>query len=81
MMDLIKVTWLDSWNDTAHLALDQIADFSPFERCNVGFLVKGDDEKVIMTSGLIQNALEQKVFADGIAVIPRAMIKEIKVID
>jgi hypothetical protein len=77
----VKVTWLDAWGDDAHLEEEAAVNLIPIERQNIGLLIKGDSDKVILTSGLIYNLFAGKTFIDGIMVIPRGMIKEIKVYD
>ena len=47
----------------------------------MGFLMKGDDEKVIVTQGVIINLFAGKTFMDGIVVIPREMVKAMKVLN
>ena len=78
---LVEVTWLDAWGDQAHLEEDAVINLAPIERRNVGFLMKGDDEKVIVTQGVIINLFAGKTFMDGIVVIPREMVKEMKVLN
>lgn len=72
----VEVTWLDAWGDNAHLEEDAVVDLAPVERQNIGFLVKGDSDKIILTSGVIHNLFAGKTFVDGVMVIPRGMIKD-----
>ena len=72
---------MDAWGDQAHLEEDAVINLAPIERRNVGFLMKGDDEKVIVTQGVIINLFAGKTFMDGIVVIPREMVKEMKVLN
>ena len=78
---LVEVTWLDAWGDDAHLIEEAVINLAPVERRNVGFLMKSDDDKVILTQGIISNLFAGKTFMDGIVVIPRGMIKAIKVLN
>ena len=78
---LVEVTWLDAWGDDAHLEEEAVINLAPVERRNVGFLMKSDDDKVILTQGIISNLFAGKTFMDGIVVIPRGMIKAIRVRD
>ena len=75
---LVEVTWLDAWGDDAHLEEEAVTNFAPVERRNVGFLMRGDETKVIITQGIINNLFAGKTFMDGIVVIPRGMITAIK---
>ena len=77
----VEITWLDAWSDEARLELDAANDVNLLESHNVGYLLKGDDEKVIITQGTINNLFHGKMFMDGFVVIPRGMIKEIKVLN
>ena len=78
---IVEITWLDAWDDTAYLEEAATENLAPIERRNVGYLIKGDADKVIITSGVINNLYAGKVFIDGVIVIPRSMITEIKVIN
>ena len=75
---LVEVIWLDAWSDEAHLEEDAVINLAPIERRNVGFLMNGDEAKVIITQGIISNLFAGKIFMDGIVVIPRGMITAIK---
>ena len=75
----VKIIWIDAWGDDAHLELGAVANFIPIERANKGFLIRGDEDKVIITQGTIDNLYAGKTFVDGFVVIPRGMVKSIKV--
>ena len=78
---LVEIIWLDSWGDIAHLEVGAADHLAPIKRWDVGYLVKEDDEKVVITRGFIDNQFADKLFMDGIAVIPRGMIKDIRILN
>ena len=78
---LVEVTWLDAWSDEAHLEEGALVGLAPIDRRNVGFLMRDDEAKVIITQGIINNLFAGKTFMDGIVVIPRGMIKAIRVLN
>ena len=75
--EIVEIIWIDAWSDEAHLKIEAIADFNPITRQNVGLLIENTGERVVITSGLIQNVFPGETLIDGILVIPRGMIKEI----
>jgi len=77
----VEVIWLDAWSDEARLELGAVTNIELIESHNVGYLIKGDDEKIILTQGTINNLFHDKMFMDGFVVIPRGMIKTIKVLN
>lgn len=77
----VEIIWEDSWSDTAQLEIDAVGDYTPAERKDVGYLIKRDKDRVIITSGFINNLYAGKVFTDGIKVFPMSMVKKIRGID
>ena len=70
--------WQDAWADDAQLELDAVLDLVPALRVNKGFVVKEDDKVVILTQGTVDKGLTGKTLVDGVVVIPKTMITEIK---
>ena len=80
-MAKVEITWLDAWSDEAHLEMDAPTNLAAVERQNIGYLIKDDEDKVIITQGTINNFFHEKVFVDGFVIIPRGVIQRVKVLD
>lgn len=71
----VKVIWLDSWSDMEYLEVDAANHVTAAIRENVGYLLRVDQEVLVLTSGIIDNLFKGKTRADGIQVIPTCMVK------
>ena len=78
---LVEITWIDAWGDDAHFEIDALTNLVPVERYNAGFLIMEDENKVIITPGLVNNLFQGKLLVDGFMVIPWGMIKQIRILD
>ena len=76
-MKIVKVIWFDAWGDDAQLVVDAVTDFEPIERRNVGYLIKDDEDKIILTQGIVENPYLEGLRIDGCVVIPKGMIKPV----
>jgi uncharacterized protein YacL len=77
----VEIIWLDAWSDEARLEVDALTNLTLTECHNTGYLIKGDEDKVIITQGTINNLFHGKTFVDGFVIIPQGMIKEIRMLD
>jgi len=77
----VELTWLDAWGDPAHVSEEALRGLIPAERFNCGFLIVETPEWIVITQGFIDKLFEGKRFVDGFQLIPRGMIKELRVVD
>lgn len=80
-LKIVEVIWLDAWGDDAHIELDAGGNLISAKRHNVGYLIKGDDKVIIITQGIIDNLFQGKTFTDGVMLIPRGMIEDIRILN
>jgi len=73
----VEIVWVDALHDEAHLDLEEMANFNVAHRQSIGYIVRSDEEKLVLTHGLSDNDIDGKVFIEGIFVIPWRMIEEI----
>jgi hypothetical protein len=83
----VEVIWLDAALEHGELTLKEIEEFHPIPRRNVGYLVRGDENEVIIAGGLTERT---KITTDGDTdtkdtfesslAVPRGMVKEIKIL-
>jgi len=76
----VEIIWVDSWSDDAILKPDVVNGIVPATRYNVGYLVKEDEEMVIIAPGLINNLYVGDRQMSGFWLIPKSMIKEIRML-
>ena len=76
----VEIIWIDAVGDTSHLQFSAVDNLKAEIRANIGFLVKEDEEKVIISPGIWDDDLIQEQFIDGYLLIPRQMIKEIRML-
>jgi hypothetical protein len=71
----VKIIWEDAWSDTAYLLADAAEHVSPAIRENIGYLLRNDNEVVVLTSGTVSNLFKGQTMIDGLHVIPKAVVK------
>ena len=83
----VEIIWIDAVSDTSYLKFNAVDNLKAEVRVNIGFLIKEDEEKVIISSGIwaidsleADDSFIQERFIDGYFLIPRQMIKAIKVL-
>ena len=77
----IEIIWADAWSDDAILKVEAANDLISSERGTLGYLVKEDADAIIISIGYVDNLYLGDRMMGGFWVIPRTMIKEIKVLD
>jgi len=77
----IEIIWADAWSDDAILKVEAANDLISSERGTLGYLVKEDADAIIISIGYVDNLYLGDRMMGGFWVIPRTMIKEIRVLD
>jgi len=77
----VEVIWDDAWSDSEQRDIEAIGDIVPVERRDVGYLIKSDKSQIIITSGVLTNLYEGKIFIDGVKVFPRSIVRKVRGID
>ena len=75
---IVEVIWLDAMSTNDHLPLSVAESITPMERRSVGYLIKSDEDCVIITYGFITDFLEGKTACDQALVIPKGMIIKVE---
>lgn len=76
----VEVTWEDAWHDSEEITLEIVQNLHPITRRNVGYLLKGFDNEVVLAAGVIEKIPEGVDSFCDIEIIPRGIVKSIKVI-
>jgi len=72
-MKKVEVFWVDAVMEDGYLNFGGASALLPIERSNVGYLVRDDERKVVICSGLVG---EDKL--DDTFVIPKGVVTSIK---
>ena len=76
----VEVTWLDAWHETGELTLVAALDLRPMVRQSIGYLLKMNEDEIVMAGGIIAKILGgEDTFCD-ISVTPRSIVKGIVVL-
>ena len=79
-MHIVEVIWFDAVKEEAHIKIESATQLTSLLRKNVGYVVKETDEEITLTWGIIQNLYHDETALDGGFLIPRCMIKDIKIL-
>lgn len=74
---LVEVTWLDAWSDEVFFDQEMVDVLIPAIRKSSGYLLRNDDEVVVLTGELIDNSFVGKQRRQGLRLIPKPMVQEI----
>jgi hypothetical protein len=84
---IIELIWIDAALENGELTPKEIEELHPIPRRNVGYLVRGNENEVIISGGLTERTkiaadgdIEAKDTFDSNLAVPRGMIKEIKIL-
>ncbi len=78
-MKIVMVEWIDAACEThGQLSLEAVEALTPLSRRNVGYLVREDKDKIVLSFGDIADKDHQCSAYDVSLVIPRGTIKSIK---
>ena len=74
---LVEVTWLDSWSDEVFFEQEMVDVLIPAIRKSSGYLLRDDDEVVVLTGELIDNSFVGEQRRQGLRLIPKSMVQAI----
>jgi len=75
---LVEVTWLDAMTEEAHIHREAVNALVPIQRRNVGYLLKLDDDSVVLCYGILENLYKGKTAFDMVMVIPKGMVLDVR---
>ena len=77
----VEVTWLDAWFQPSEMTYKEVEDLSAVTRQNIGYLVKGTENDVILAAGRLEKIPGGEDSFCDIVIIPRAVVKEIRILN
>lgn len=79
-MKLVAITWVDAMIEEGHIPPSAVDNMVPIERHTVGYLISDDADCVRITFGILENFYKGGRAYDMVSVLPRCMIKELRVV-
>ena len=80
-MKTVEVIWVDAWGEFDQFDLDALVNFEPTKRVSKGILARDDEDLIILIGGTLKHPITGRVFTEDMRLIPRGMIKSIRVIE
>ena len=77
-MKIVEIVWYDAACDHDNLSVGEAGKITPVGRKNVGYLIKKDREKVIISFGTIEDYEKKATVFQDTLVVPRGDVKDIK---
>jgi len=74
----VEVTWMDAWSDTIRFEKEMADLLPPVVRQSLGYLVKDDEDIVVLSAELIDNAFTGALLFEGQHIILKSMIERIE---
>jgi len=80
-MKIVEVSWIDAHSSMDAMTLSELEKQKPFETKSCGYLIKEDEEKIILGFMLFGFNVNEEPLLKHYQVIPKGMVKKIRVIE
>jgi len=80
-MKIVEVSWIDAQSSMDAMTLSELEKQKPFETKSCGYLIKEDEEKIILGFMLFGFNVNEEPLLKHYQVIPKGMVKKIRVIE
>lgn len=77
-MRIVEVEWNDAGLESMQITEEDARNITSMPRRNVGYLLEGNKENIVLVFGIIQDRERHCGVLDQVLVIPKGMVKEIK---
>ena len=73
----VEITWLDAWSDAIIFEQGMVSLLSPAVRKSIGYLLREDDDVVVISPEIIDNAFSGKQHYETQHLILKCMVERI----
>ena len=79
-MKIVEVIWIDAHSSMDAMTISDLEKQKPFETKSCGYLIKEDEEKIVLGFMLFGFNVNDEPLLKHYQVIPKGMVKKIEVI-
>ena len=80
-MKTVEVCWIDAWNDSEELTVNDAQALRPIKRRQVGYLLKQSDVAIVLAAGVYEKVPDGIDSFCDVVVIPMGIVTSVRVLD
>jgi hypothetical protein len=80
-MKIVEVSWIDAWNDSEELTVNDAQNLRPIKRRQVGYLLNESNLAIVLAAGMYEQIPGGVNSFCDVVVIPMAIITSMTVLE